>query len=230
MIRKTVILTGVSSGLGLALGTQLLDAGYHVVGVSRRESTDAVWNSAVAAGRATHILGDVADEKTVTAAFDAAAAKTGNLTHVINCAGAGVFCHAGQASAALVDAALRANLIGLILFSDAAFAAMKSAGGTIVNIMSTSAHIARTEETLYCAAKFGARGYTESLRLEAKQTPVDVVAVYPGGMESNFWRDAIGTTRDGAGFMDPADVAKTILAALDAPANSYTSDITINRK
>ncbi len=226
---QTIILTGVSSGLGLALGMQLLDAGTHVVGVSRRESTDAAWNAAVADGRATHILGDVADEQTVTRAF-AAAAAIGELSRVINCAGAGVFCPAGEATPQLVDTALRANLIGLILFSDAAFAAMKSAGGTIVNIMSTSAHIARTEETLYCAAKFGARGYTESLRLEAKGSPVDVVAIYPGGMESNFWRDAIGTTRDGAGFMDPADVARTILDALDAPQSSYTSDITINRK
>ncbi len=226
---QTVILTGVSSGLGLALGQQLLDQGHHIVGVSRRESTDPVWQAAVADGNATHILGDVAEAQTVADAFEAAA-QIGNLTHVINCAGAGVFCPAGEATATLVDAALRANLIGLILFSDAAFAAMKSAGGTIVNIMSTSAHTPRVEETLYCAAKFGARGYTESLRLEAKHTPVDVVAVYPGGMESNFWRDAVGTTRDGAGFMNPADVAKTILAALAAPAGSYTSDITINRK
>jgi short-subunit dehydrogenase len=226
---QTVILTGVSSGLGLALGTQLLDADHHVVGVSRRESTDPTWTAAVAAGNATHILGDVADAQTVTAAFSAAA-QIGNLTTVINCAGAGVFCPAGEATPQLIDAALRANLVGLILFSNAAFAAMKSAGGTIVNIMSTSAHTPRVEETLYCAAKFGARGYTESLRLEAKQTPVDIVAVYPGGMASNFWRDAVGTSRDGAGFMDPADVAKTILAALAAPAGSYTSDITINRK
>ncbi|MBT3279621.1 MAG: SDR family oxidoreductase [Phycisphaerales bacterium] len=229
MPQNTVILTGVSSGLGLALGRHLLDQGWHVIGVSRRESTDDLWRAAVDAGKATHILGDVADEQTVAAAFEAAT-SAGTLTRVINCAGAGVFCNAGEASAELVDAALHANLIGLILFSDAAFAAMQSAGGQIVNIMSTSAHTPRAEETLYCAAKFGARGYTESLRVEAKQTPVDVIAVYPGGMETPFWRDAVGTDRAGTGFMDPAEVARTILAALAAPQNAYTSDITINRK
>ena len=64
---------------------------------------------------------------------------------------------------------------------------------TIVNIMSTSALIGRAEETIYCAAKWGARGYTEALRTELKGTKRNIIAVYPGGMKTDFWKSRVGT-------------------------------------
>jgi short-subunit dehydrogenase len=100
---------------------------------------------------------------------------------------------------------------------------------TIINIMSTSAHIGRPEETIYCAAKFGARGFTEALRAELKGTKRNIIAVYPGGMKTDFWK-APGQNRNISGFMDPAFVSEKIVNAVLDSKGLSVSDITIVRK
>jgi short-subunit dehydrogenase len=100
---------------------------------------------------------------------------------------------------------------------------------TIVNIMSTSALLGRAEETIYCAAKWGARGYTEALRTELKGTKRNIIAVYPGGMKTDFWK-VPGQNRDISGFMDPTEVAEKIVNAVMVSDKMLVTDITINRK
>jgi uncharacterized protein len=202
------IVTGASSGLGLELGVRLARE-RPVVGVSRSEPEDPRW----AASGCHFVRGDVSDPDTVERAFGEADAH-GTLSLVANCAGSGVFGPPGTGSRAALDEVLAGNLVGLVLFSEAAFARFRKAGGTIVNVMSTAAKTPRANEALYCAAKWGARGYTESLRLEAAGSQARIVAVYPGGMRTRFWRRAAASHVDPERFMDPADVAETILAAL----------------
>ncbi len=47
------------------------------------------------------------------------------------------------------------------------------------------------QEALYCATKWGERGYTESLKATYKGTSVKIIGVYPGGMNTEFWRERI---------------------------------------
>ena len=201
------IVTGAGSGLGLELAVRLARDG-PVVGVARHEPEDPRWHTGC-----HFVRGDVADPYTVERAF-AEADGHGALSLVVNCAGRGVFGAAGTGSRPALDEVLAGNLVGLVLFSEAAFARFHEAGGTIVNVMSTAAKTPRANETLYCAAKWGARGYTESLRLEAAGSRARIVAAYPGGMRTPFWRRAAATHVDPERFMDPADVAETVLVAL----------------
>ena len=124
---------------------------------------------------------------------------------------------------------LQTNLMGTILFSDFAFARFKKDGGTIVNIISTAAFTPRVNETVYCASKFGVKGYTEGLRLEAKGTQVKVVAIYPGGMNTNFWQNANCNNIDCEKFMNASEVAQIIVDNIFAKKSCYVSDIVINR-
>ncbi|HYZ77624.1 MAG TPA: SDR family oxidoreductase [Gaiellaceae bacterium] len=205
---SVAIVTGAASGLGLELAVRLAHEG-PVVGVARTDPEDQRW----AASDCHFVRGDVADPDTVERAFGEAEAH-GALSLVVNCAGRGVFGPAGTGSRAALDEVLAGNLVGLVLFSEAAFARFRETGGTIVNVMSTAAKTPRANESLYCAAKWGARGYTESLRLDAAGSQARIVAVYPGGMRTRFWRRAEASHVDPARFMDPADVAEAILAAL----------------
>ena len=107
---------------------------------------------------------------------------------------------------------------------------MKDSGGLIVNVMSTAATAAKAGEGIYCAAKWGARGFTESLRLEAKGTPVKVVAVYPGGMKTPFWSDICGMSPDTSGFMEPAEVASVMVYNMLDKTSLYVADLLINRR
>ena len=225
--RKTAIITGYSSGLGAEMAKGLIESGYLVIGVSRRQPQDDVFCDEHQES-IVQIRGDASDPETVAKAFESAGQK-GNLDVVISCAGRGVFGPAGSYTADDVENVLRANLTSLILFSDAAVNALKESGGKIVNIMSTSSNIPRPHETIYCAAKWGARGYTESLRAELKETDIHVIAVYPGGMNTAFWNNAIRPEKDPKSFMNPEAVAKRILSAITDDEVSYVSDIVINR-
>ncbi len=226
MADRVAIITGCSSGLGLALTEHLVDQGVSIVGVARRPADSL---SSLQEGRNAYVQGDVSDPMTVDRAF-AAAADLGKLDLVISCAGAGVFGEPGDYSREDIDAVFAGNLTGLILFADRAFGIFKRDGeGTIVNVMSTAAHAARPLETVYTAAKWGARGYTDALRAAAKGTKIRVVGVYPGGMRTPFWSAARGTDTDGTGFSEPQDIAAALVDAIHQRQTAYVTDLLLNR-
>lgn len=224
----TCIITGATSGLGLELTKQLSrDLNFHVIGVSRGMHTQPEWNQLISSGRVEFIKGNVSEPATVLSAFDAAE-RAGRLELIVNCAGIGAFGPPDSYTSDDVDAVLGSNLIGMILFSNEAFRRMRNSEGMIINVMSTAAQIGRANESVYCAAKWGARGYTEALRLELKSSKLKVIAVYPGGMKTAFWA-AKGAQTDGAGFMQPAAVADIIVSVIKKREGTYVSDIIINR-
>lgn len=192
------IVTGGTSGLGAAIAALLRERGLQVVTVSRRPNAD--------------VAGDAASEATVQRAV-AHADSLGQITLLVNCAGAGVFGAAGSYVEEDVRLVLDANLTSMILFCDELFPRFTRDGGTIVNILSTAAFAAKQNESVYCAAKWGARGYTDVLKAEAKGTRARVISVAPGGMQTPFW------DREREGFMEPAAVAKVIVSLLDTGVN-----------
>ncbi len=150
--------------------------------------------------------------------------------YLFNNAGMGLFANAEASTSSMIDTVFEANLKGMILLtSEILRITPKEEELTIVNIMSTSAQIGRAQETIYCAAKFGARGYTEALRSELKGTRRNIIAVYPGGMKTDFW-NIIDKNKDLSSFMDPAEVASKIVNAVLVSDRMLVTDITINRK
>jgi NAD(P)-dependent dehydrogenase (short-subunit alcohol dehydrogenase family) len=208
---SVAIITGGTSGLGLAIAGRLAAAGKSVVTVSRREAGDP---------RFTHVTGDASRAETVHHAI-AVAIELGTIDLLVNCAGVGIFGHAGSYDEEEVRQVIDANLISTILFCDALFPSFSRDGGTIVNVLSTAALVAKPKESVYCAAKWGARGYTEVLRAEAKGTMARVISVAPGGMQTGFWSER----REG--FMDPEEIAAIVFDALNRPVN--VSSIVIER-
>lgn len=227
MMRQVALITGASSGLGLELAVRIA-AERTVVGVSRQPPSDLRWHELLLQSVCHHVRGSVAEPATAARAYEEAD-RLGALDLVVNCAGCGVFGAAGSYTRLDIDEALEANLIGLILFSEAAYARFRATGGTIVNVMSTAAHVSRVNEAVYCAAKWGARGYSEVLRLEARESSVRVLCVYPGGMNTDFWQRARGANVDPAEFMRPESVARSILEALSDPAEAWQEDLVIRR-
>ncbi|HSP15682.1 MAG TPA: SDR family oxidoreductase [Thermoanaerobaculia bacterium] len=190
------VLTGASSGLGFEIAALLRGRGMSVVGVARR---------------GPDIKGDAAERRTALAAL-AEAKRRGTIRLLVNCAGAGIYHPAGTYTPEEIDEVLRSNLISMINFCDGFIQHIQ---GTIVNVMSTAALTGKPGETVYCAAKWGARGYTEALRAEVKGTRI--LAVYPGGMKTPFWSADPGRAVD---FMDPKEVAAKIVEAI------FDSDLT----
>lgn len=200
---EVAIVTGASSGLGLEIARLLQARGVAVVDVSRRT------------------FGDASRIETAQAAIKAAR-EQGELRLLVNCAGLGIYGPAGSYDADAIRNVIDANLVATIVFCNAVFPLLREAGaGTIVNVLSTAALIGKPNETVYCAAKWGARGYTEALRAEAKGTGVRVIAAAPGGMRTPFW------PTHGADFMDAGEVAKVIVEA--AFAKVAVTELVIQR-
>jgi len=91
-----------------------------------------------------------------------------------------------------IDSMLAVNLKGTILGSQAALRTMAPRRrGHIVNIISTAALRGIPSETVYCATKWGVRGFTQGLREEAAPSNIRVSAVLPGGVDTAFWQHAL---------------------------------------
>jgi short-subunit dehydrogenase len=203
---SVAIITGGTSGLGAELARLLAARGWSIVTVSRREGAD--------------VQGDASHEETARRAIAAAEAQ-GPVELLINCAGSGLFGPAGTNGEESIRRTIDANLVATIVFCEALFGRFKTDGGTIVNVLSTAALFSRPNESVYSAAKWGARGYTEVLKAEAKGTKARVMSVAPGGMQTPFWEEP----REG--FMDPRAVAEVIVDALSRGVN--VSELVIQR-
>ncbi|MEF1250677.1 SDR family NAD(P)-dependent oxidoreductase [Vibrio owensii] len=86
----------------------------------------------------------------------------------------------------------------------------------------------KAQESTYCAVKWAVKGLIESVRMELKGKPMKIIAVYPGGMATEFWETS-GKSLDTSSFMSAGDAATMIHGALSNIGNGYVSDITVNR-
>jgi len=223
------IVTGAGSGLGAEVSALLLAQNIPTIVVGRKiDKLIKLTNGAIDTP-CIPVVADISKEEEIAKIFLAGQALNMPLGLVVNCAGHGVFGPLGSYSTKDINDVLSANLIGTILIGQRSFLEMKGSGGTIVMVMSTAATVGKANESIYCAAKWGARGFAEALRAEAKSTPVNVLSVYPGGMKTPFWDEAVGPTPDVSQFMDPKEVAETILANVLNKRTLSVTELTINR-
>jgi NAD(P)-dependent dehydrogenase (short-subunit alcohol dehydrogenase family) len=224
------VITGGSSGLGLALAESLAAAGVAVSIVARDEQKvgEAVERLRGDGADAHGIACDVSSESQVRSTFDHLATM-GRLGFLVNVAGVGRFGPVEDLTAAMIDEVLAGNLKGLMIVTAAALPALRASGGTVVSVLSSAALVGRAEEAVYCAAKWGARGFMEALRVAVKGTSVRTLTVYPGGMRTSFWSPEAGLKPDLTDYMDPGDVARQILRVALDPGAAHVTEMTISR-
>lgn len=233
-MQKISVISGGSSGLGLEMAELLVKSGKNTIIIGRssdrlsnaiKRLTRFAKNSFVESYRC-----DIGIESEVKEFGDYVLRNNYIVEYLFNNAGRGLFRKATETTSELIDKVFESNLKGLILLTTEILRITPPEQElNIINIMSTSALLGRAEETVYCAAKWGARGYTEALRTELKGTMRNIIAVYPGGMRTNFW-NVTEHNRQISGFMDPAEVAEKIVNAVLDPSKLVVTDITISRK
>ena len=231
---KVSIISGGASGLGFSLASRLLKEGKNII-ILGRDSTKLIeaaeWlQTGLEYYRVTPVTCNIGNGNDVRKLGDFISSQAMTVEYLFNNAGSGLFAKADTSTSSMVDNVFEANLKGMILLtSEILRITPEKEELNIINIMSTSSLYGRSEETIYCAAKWGARGYTEALRTELKGTKRNIIAVYPGGMKTGFW-NIPGQNRDISGFMEPDEVAEKIVAAVMVKDNLLVTDITINRK
>jgi uncharacterized protein len=233
-MKKISVISGGTGGLGLEIASLLVKSGKNVLILGRNNEKLTVASSRLKKASKNvlteSLICNIGKEEDVKNVGKYLIDNSFTVEYLFNNAGRGLFTKAHTSTSALIENVFEANLKGMILLtSEILRLTPEGEELTIVNIMSTSALVGRTEETIYCAAKWGARGYTEALRTELKGTKRNIIAVYPGGMKTNFW-DIPGQNRDISTFMDPAEVAEKIVNAVIVTDKMFVTDITINRK
>ena len=231
-MKRVAIVTGGGSGLGYCLSEELLKHGMEVFIIGRNEKKlcEAQINLSEGYGDKIHfIVGDISNEVFVKKFYSDLKRDNYYVQYLFNCAGTGRFGPVEDNNREIINVAFNASLIGLILMSSNAIKSMKENGGMIINIMSTAALKGNPNESVYCAAKWGARGFTEAIKAATKGSKTKVIGVYPGGMNTDFWSPDCGMAPDVTKFMNPAEVAEEIVHAVLEKKSMYVSDLTIDR-
>ncbi|WP_369390210.1 SDR family oxidoreductase [Streptomyces sp. CG1] len=187
---KTVLITGTSSGIGLAAAVAAARAGWHVVATMRDPGkAEPLRKAAAEAGVGERVQVkrlDVVDPESVTACLDEVIAEHGRLDAVVNNAGAG---HVGTLEQGTVDdvrAAMEVNFFGVVQVTRAALPHLRASRGRLITVTSVGGVVGQPFNEAYCAAKFAVEGFMESLAPVAATVGVAVTVVEPGAVASEF--------------------------------------------
>jgi len=222
-MKKKIVIVGASSGLGRELALLLHKKGAELFVLSRTIDTGHFPKIGI-----TKVVCDVADAMSIKEAFSEIDKVAKQIDVLINCAGIGLEQKLERVPPEKIKQIIDTNLVGAILVSQEGYKRMlKAKKGYIINISSTSGKKARALETIYCASKWGLAGFSESLRLEARDHGIRVTTVYPGGMKTSFY-DA-NPEKDTSKFMNPADVAQQIVCLLESDVSITPSELVIER-
>lgn len=206
---KTAVITGAARGIGLAVSQALAQRGARVVMADIDQPTLAEAASAIR--DAVPVACDI------TRAADnvrlaAEATRDGHTIAIwINNAGLARHRWIPDYTEKEIDLMLAVNLKGAILGSQQALRSMiPQRSGHIINVISTASLRGIPSETVYCAAKWGVRGFSQGLAEEAAAHHIRVTAVLPGGVATDFWRDASTRQAPLEKFLKPEHVADAI--------------------
>lgn len=181
---RTILITGCSSGIGLATARRFAERGWHVFASMRRpESGEALRAEAAQKGwRLQTPALDVTDDRSVTSAVaEVLAATGGRIDVVINNAGYLAFGPLEETTPAELAAQLDTNVVGTHRVARAVLPAMRAQGrGRLVFIGSISGRVALPMLAPYHASKWALEGMVEALRYEVRPFGVSVVLIEPG--------------------------------------------------
>ncbi|MDJ0379721.1 SDR family NAD(P)-dependent oxidoreductase [Streptomyces sp. G-G2] len=187
---KTVLVTGTSTGIGLAAAVAAARAGWHTVATMRDTAkADALLKAAAEAGVADLVQVkrlDVTDPRSVADCVAETVAERGRLDAVVNNAGAGYVGTIEQHGMEPVRAAMEVNYFGVVELTKAALPHLRASRGRVITVTSVGGVVGQPFNEAYCAAKFAVEGFMESLAPVAATTGVQVSVVEPGAVASEF--------------------------------------------
>lgn len=186
MTQKTILITGVSSGLGKALAEEAFQQGWRVVGTVRNDD-DLVTFEAIHPGQAFGRLLDVRDALRMPQLIADVEASVGSVDVLVNNAGYGLSATIEEAPLREIREQFEVNVFGCLALIQAVLPYMrKRRSGRILNISSMGGLLAFPGVGIYNATKFAIEGITEALSQEVREFGILVTAIEPGLFKTDW--------------------------------------------
>jgi NAD(P)-dependent dehydrogenase (short-subunit alcohol dehydrogenase family) len=200
-MKKTILITGTSSGLGKTAAKYFAGRGWNVVATMRapEQEKDLTGLEGVLVTRL-----DVQDRESIRLAIEAGVARFGKIDALINNAGFGLFGVFETISREKIQEQFDINVFGVMDVTRAILPHFrKNKGGLIINVSSGAGVFTLPMLSLYCASKFALEGFSESLSYELASQKIVVKIVEPGGVVStNFGKRSGAEAAQNASLAD----------------------------
>jgi NAD(P)-dependent dehydrogenase (short-subunit alcohol dehydrogenase family) len=216
MAQRAAIVTGASSGIGLAIARILGEEGYGVTMAARRqEKLDGAVAVLADDGFDVHgVAANVADEGEIKKVVDAHRDRYGRLDVLVNNAGVGIGSTVAEIQTKHLDMQLAINLRQIVLFHRESIAMLREAGAEhrnalIVNTSSISGKRAEGWLSIYSATKHGVVGWTEAMNKELANDGIKSTALCPAFVDTpmtDFVKEHVSAEE----MIRPEDVAESV--------------------
>jgi short-subunit dehydrogenase len=219
---QVMVVTGASSGIGLATVMTASRRGARVVMVARSANTMASVAEEIRreGGNAIFIAADVADRNQLQAAADAAIAHYGRIDTWVNDAGVSIYGRLDEVSEEDSRRLFETNFWGVVNGSLIALPYLKRAGGALINVGSEVSEAVVPLQGMYSSSKHAVKGFTDALRIEIEEVdkaPVAITLIQPTAVNTPYPQNARNymprEPKLPTPQIDPQQVAEAILDA-----------------
>lgn len=224
-VKRTVLVTGASSGIGRAVARNLLQQGHHVIGVSRdcRKFTRQLNGFSpvqLNLGRLNGLPEKIRELEQTFPEIDA----------VVFSAGRGQFGSVEEFSYAQIEALMTINFTSQVFLTRALLPALKrKANSDLIFIGSEAALKGSRKGAVYCASKFALRGFTQALREECSKSNVRVCLINPGMVKTAFFENlTFEPGDDESNTILPEDVAEAVSYVLGSRSQIVIDEINLS--
>ena len=222
-MRKTIIITGGSDGLGKTIALDLASNNNVIILSENEEKLKLVSSEA----KCEYYLCDVRDYEVVEQVVTDVISRFGQIDVLINNAGVWIQGELVDNDVDRIRQVIDVNLLGTINCTKAVIGSMKDKKeGMIININSQAGINYKAERSVYTAAKFGLTGFTKSLQAEVSKYGIRVTDVLPGLMKTNMFSKA-NNDRDLNNGIDTLEVARVVRFVIDSPKDVFIPEIGI---
>jgi NAD(P)-dependent dehydrogenase (short-subunit alcohol dehydrogenase family) len=232
---RAALITGGSSGIGLAIARALGEEGYGVT-ISARRPDKLEAAAEELRGDGIEVEGtpaNVVNEEEITAMVDTHRERFGRLDVLVNNAGIGI----GQPMEAIqtkhLDLQLDVNLRSYVIATREALPLLREAGGEhgkalIVNTASVAGKAGQPWISVYSATKFGIVGFSQATQREVGAAGIQVTALCPGFVDTDMTEWVRGQVKPEE-MIRPRDVAEAVLMLLRTSPNCHVPEIVFQR-
>ena len=228
---QTIVITGASSGIGLATARMAASRGARVVLSSRnaddlRRATEEITRQG---GEATYVVADVADPLAVDRLADTAVRHFGRIDTWVNNAGVSIYGKLMEVPLEDERRLFDTNFWGVVHGCRTAVRYMRAHGGVLINIGSILSDRAVPLQGVYSASKHAVQGYTDALRMELEHDgiPIVVTLVKPSAIDTPYLDHARNYMDQAPDFPPPVYAPDVVAAAILKCAEKPIREITV---